>query len=48
MDKQGAFGVGESYAIGNVTLMGDFTYTQIKALGQSQSCRWAKAVRTGR
>jgi outer membrane protein OmpU len=36
VDKQGAFAVGASYAIGNVTLMGDFTYTQIKALGQSQ------------
>ncbi len=36
VDKQGAFGVGASYAIGNVTLMGDFTYTQIKALGQSE------------
>ncbi|WP_415913918.1 porin [Paraburkholderia sp. J76] len=36
VDKQGAFGVGASYAIDKVTLMGAFTYTQIKALGQSE------------
>ncbi|WP_246327236.1 porin [Burkholderia guangdongensis] len=36
VDKQGAFGVGASYAIGSVTLMGDFTYTQIKAFGESE------------
>ncbi|QBR01708.1 porin [Paraburkholderia pallida] len=36
VDKQGAFGVGASYVIGPVTLMGDFTYTQIKAFGQSE------------
>ena len=33
VDKQATFGIGSSYAIGNVTLMGDFTYTQIKGLG---------------
>nr|WP_224042868.1 porin [Paraburkholderia unamae] len=31
--SQGTFGVGASYAIGNVTLMGNYTYTRIKALG---------------
>ncbi|MEQ5843179.1 porin [Paraburkholderia acidicola] len=35
VDKQGTFGVGSSYAIGNVTLNGDFTYTTIKAFGVS-------------
>ncbi|MGH8780347.1 porin [Paraburkholderia sp.] len=35
VDKQGTFGVGSSYAIGNVTLNGNFTYTTIKAFGQS-------------
>jgi outer membrane protein OmpU len=36
VDKQATFGTGASYAIGSVTLMGDFTYTQIKAFGQSE------------
>ena len=42
VDKQGAFGVGASYVIGPVTLMGDFTYTQIKALGQSEHMQVAE------
>lgn len=36
VDKQGTFGVGASYVINAVTLSGDFTYTQIKALGESE------------
>jgi outer membrane protein OmpU len=36
VDKQGAFAAGASYAIGPVTMMGDFTYTQIKAFGESE------------
>jgi outer membrane protein OmpU len=36
VDRQGTFGIGSSYAIGNVTLMGDLTYTQIKAFGDSE------------
>ncbi|MBN3852078.1 porin [Paraburkholderia sp. Ac-20340] len=36
VDKQGTFGIGASYAIGAVTLSGDFTYTQIKAFGDSE------------
>lgn len=35
VDKQGTFGVGASYAIGNVTLNGNYTYTTIKAFGNS-------------
>ncbi|MGU7783602.1 porin [Burkholderia sp. PU8-34] len=35
VDKQATFGIGTSYALGNVTLMGDYTYTQIKAFGAS-------------
>jgi outer membrane protein OmpU len=35
VDKQGTFGVGSSYAIGNVTLNGNFTYTTIKGFGVS-------------
>ncbi|WP_028223529.1 porin [Paraburkholderia oxyphila] len=42
VDKQGAFGVGASYVIGPVTLMGDFTYTQIKAFGQSEHMQVAE------
>jgi outer membrane protein OmpU len=42
VDKQGTFGVGASYAIGNVTLMGDFTYTQIKAFGESEHMQVAE------
>lgn len=36
VDKQGAFAVGASYAIGPVTVMGDVTYTQIKAFGETE------------
>ncbi len=36
VDKQGTFGVGASYVINAVTLSGDFTYTQIKAFGESE------------
>ena len=35
VDKQGTFGVGASYALGPVTLMGNYSNTTIKALGQS-------------
>ncbi|WP_118180201.1 porin [Paraburkholderia phosphatilytica] len=35
VDKQGTFGIGSSYAIGTVTLEGNFTYTTIKGFGQS-------------
>ncbi|WP_168788581.1 porin [Paraburkholderia aromaticivorans] len=35
VDKQGTFGVGASYAIGTVTLNGNYTYTTIKAFGNS-------------
>ncbi|AJK48864.1 porin [Burkholderia plantarii] len=35
IDKQGTFGAGASYAIGKVTLIGNFTYTTIKGFGQS-------------
>jgi outer membrane protein OmpU len=35
VDKQGTFGVGASYALGPVTLMGNYSYTTIKAFGQS-------------
>ena len=35
VDKQGTFGVGTSYAIGNVTLNANYTYTTIKAYGNS-------------
>lgn len=42
VDKQGAFAAGASYAIGNVTLMGAFTYTQIKAFGQSEHMQVAE------
>jgi outer membrane protein OmpU len=36
VDKQGTFGIGASYVINAVTLSGDFTYTQIKAFGESE------------
>jgi outer membrane protein OmpU len=42
VDKQGTFGIGSSYAIGDVTLMGNFTYTTIKGLGQSSHMRVAE------
>ncbi|MEM5328082.1 porin [Paraburkholderia sp. JHI2823] len=42
VDKQGAFGVGASYALGNVTLMGAFTYTQLKAFGESEHMQVAE------
>lgn len=35
VDKQGTFGIGASYALGPVTLMGNYSYTTIKAFGQS-------------
>ncbi|WP_116134867.1 porin [Trinickia diaoshuihuensis] len=35
VDKQGTFGVGASYALGPVTLMGNYSYTTIKGFGQS-------------
>ncbi|PTB22064.1 porin [Trinickia symbiotica] len=35
VDKQGTFGIGSSYALGAVTLMGNFSYTTIKAFGES-------------
>ncbi|CAM2172571.1 outer membrane protein OmpU [Paraburkholderia sacchari] len=42
VDKQGTFGVGASYVVGPVTLSGDFTYTQIKAFGQSEHMQVAE------
>lgn len=42
VDKQGTFGIGSSYAIGNVTLMGNFTYTTIKAFGNSSHMKVAE------
>ncbi|TDN61364.1 porin [Paraburkholderia sp. BL10I2N1] len=42
VDKQGTFGIGSSYAIGDVTLMGNFTFTTIKGLGQSSHMRVAE------
>nr|WP_233273042.1 porin [Paraburkholderia acidisoli] len=36
VDRQGALALGASYAIGNVTLMGAYTHTQIKASGATQ------------
>ncbi|WP_322068975.1 porin [Paraburkholderia bannensis] len=36
VDKQGTFGIGASYVINTVTLSGDFTFTQIKAFGESE------------
>ncbi|WP_434664972.1 porin [Paraburkholderia sp. A3BS-1L] len=42
VDKQGAFGVGASYTIGTVTLMGAFTYTQLKAFGESRHMQVAE------
>jgi outer membrane protein OmpU len=35
VDRQGTFGVGSSYAFSHVTLMANFTYTTIKAFGNS-------------
>ena len=35
VDKQGTLGIGASYAIGPVTVMGNYSYTTIKAFGQS-------------
>jgi outer membrane protein OmpU len=35
VDKQGTLGIGASYKIGSVTLMGNYTYTTIKAFGNS-------------
>ncbi|WP_213306668.1 porin [Paraburkholderia sacchari] len=42
VDKQGTFGVGASYVVGPVTLSGDFTYTQIKAFGQTEHMQVAE------
>jgi outer membrane protein OmpU len=42
VDKQGTFGIGSSYAIGNVTLMGDFTYTTIKGAGVTSHMKVAE------
>ncbi|WP_323120106.1 porin [Burkholderia alba] len=35
VDSQGTFGIGSSYTIDKLTLMGNFTYTTIKGFGQS-------------
>jgi outer membrane protein OmpU len=35
VDKQGTLGIGASYAVGPVTLMGNYSYTTIKGFGQS-------------
>lgn len=37
VDRQGTFGVGSSYAIGNVTLTGNYTFTTIKGAGASSA-----------
>lgn len=42
VDKQGTFGIGSSYAIGDVTLMGNFSYTTIKAFGNSSHMKVAE------
>jgi outer membrane protein OmpU len=42
VDKQGSFGIGSSYAIGNVTLMGNFSYTTIKGLGVTSHMKVAE------
>lgn len=42
VDKQATFGIGSSYAIGTVTLMGNFSYTTIKGLGQSSHMKVAE------
>ncbi|MEX3953225.1 porin [Paraburkholderia sp. EG287B] len=42
VDRQGTFGVGTSYAIGTVTLMGNYTYTTIKAFGNSSHMQVAE------
>ncbi|WP_153102060.1 porin [Paraburkholderia hayleyella] len=33
LERQATFGIGSSYALGNVTLMGNFTYTTLNAFG---------------
>lgn len=43
VDKQGTFGVGASYAIGTVTLNGNYTYTTIKAFGNSSHMQVGEA-----
>lgn len=42
VDRQGTFGIGSSYALGKVTLMGNFTYTTIKAFGESSHMQVAE------
>lgn len=43
VDKQGTLGVGASYAIGPVTVMGNYSYTTIKAFGQSSHMQVGEA-----
>jgi len=42
VDRQGTLGVGASYAFDQVTLMGNFTYTTIKAFGQESHMKVAE------
>lgn len=42
VERQGTFGIGSSYALGNVTLMGNFTNTTIKAFGESADMQVAE------
>lgn len=42
VDRQGTFGIGGSYAIGNVTLMGNYSYTQIKGFGTTSHMQVAE------
>ncbi|HMC44144.1 MAG TPA: porin [Caballeronia sp.] len=35
VDSQMTYGIGSSYALGNLTLLGNYTYTTIKGFGQS-------------
>ncbi|WP_409364498.1 porin [Burkholderia sp. Bp8998] len=42
VDKQATFGIGSSYAIGKVTLLGNFTYSTIKGNGQTSRMKVAE------
>ena len=43
VDKQGTFGIGASYALGKVTLRGNYSYTTIKGFGQSSHMQVGEA-----
>ncbi|SDC58880.1 porin [Paraburkholderia lycopersici] len=42
VERQGTFGIGSSYAFSNVTLMGNFTCTTIKAFGETSHMQVAE------